>query len=308
MTDGYTLAHLLPRDTPHQRVLRAEVTVEPGADEQIEHVDIFGNRVVRLGVHRPHDVLEVTARCAVVATSPADALASADPTLAWDAVVEALSAARGQVALDVAAYQAPTRGDAAAGRSCASSPQPSSCRDDRSSTRSASSRTRSTPGSRSIRRSATSRPRSTRCSRARRGVCQDFAHLGLACLRSVGLAARYVSGYIETVPPPGEPKVIGADASHAWCSVWAPGLRLDRPRPDQRPGPAVAPRHRRVGTRLLRRRAGAWRRHRAERDPVAHRRRRRHPDRLGRVGPVSRSGRSCSRVQSVSGTETGCAR
>ena len=56
----------------------------------------------------------------------------------------------------------------------------------------------------------------------RRGVCQDFAHLAVGVLRTIGLAARYVSGYIETDPPPGEPKTIGADASHAWCSVWVP--------------------------------------------------------------------------------------
>jgi transglutaminase-like putative cysteine protease len=60
--------------------------------------------------------------------------------------------------------------------------------------------------------------------RARRGVCQDFAHLMLACLRAHGLAARYVSGYIETDPPPGRPKLAGTDASHAWCGVWAPGI------------------------------------------------------------------------------------
>ena len=58
----------------------------------------------------------------------------------------------------------------------------------------------------------------------RRGVCQDFAHLAAGCLRSLGLAARYVSGYIETDPPPGRPRLVGADASHAWCSVWVPQL------------------------------------------------------------------------------------
>lgn len=56
----------------------------------------------------------------------------------------------------------------------------------------------------------------------RRGVCQDFAHLFLACLRSLGLAARYVSGYLETLPPPGAQKLQGADASHAWVSVYFP--------------------------------------------------------------------------------------
>jgi transglutaminase-like putative cysteine protease len=59
--------------------------------------------------------------------------------------------------------------------------------------------------------------------RTRRGVCQDFARLGLACVRSLGLAAHYVSGYLETIPPPGKPRQIGADASHAWLGVYCPG-------------------------------------------------------------------------------------
>ncbi len=57
----------------------------------------------------------------------------------------------------------------------------------------------------------------------RRGVCQDFAHVQIACLRSLGLPARYVSGYLRTRPPAGQPRLIGADASHAWCSAWSPG-------------------------------------------------------------------------------------
>jgi transglutaminase-like putative cysteine protease len=58
----------------------------------------------------------------------------------------------------------------------------------------------------------------------RRGVCQDFAHLQLACLHALGLPARYVSGYLETDPPPGKPKLRGADASHAWVSFFCPGI------------------------------------------------------------------------------------
>src|SRR5438309_993656 len=54
----------------------------------------------------------------------------------------------------------------------------------------------------------------------RRGVCQDFAHFQLACLRSLGLAARYVSGYLSTVPSPGKPRLVGADATHAWVSLF----------------------------------------------------------------------------------------
>ena len=63
----------------------------------------------------------------------------------------------------------------------------------------------------------------TRVLAERHGVCQDFAHLAIACLRSLGLPARYVSGYLLTDPPPGQPRLIGADASHAWLSVWCPG-------------------------------------------------------------------------------------
>jgi transglutaminase-like putative cysteine protease len=58
----------------------------------------------------------------------------------------------------------------------------------------------------------------------KQGVCQDFAHIEIACLRSLGLAARYVSGYLHTLPPPGKPRLIGADASHAWLSLYIPGV------------------------------------------------------------------------------------
>ena len=57
----------------------------------------------------------------------------------------------------------------------------------------------------------------------KRGVCQDFAHLAIGCLRSLGYPARYVSGYLETLPPPGQEKLVGADATHAWFSVYSPG-------------------------------------------------------------------------------------
>jgi len=60
--------------------------------------------------------------------------------------------------------------------------------------------------------------------RKRRGVCQDFAHLQIACLRSLNLAARYVSGYLRTYPPAGQPRLVGADASHAWVSAYCPGI------------------------------------------------------------------------------------
>jgi transglutaminase-like putative cysteine protease len=60
--------------------------------------------------------------------------------------------------------------------------------------------------------------------RTRRGVCQDFAHFQIGCLRALGLPARYVSGYLVTKPPPGKPRLVGADASHAWVALYCPGV------------------------------------------------------------------------------------
>lgn len=62
----------------------------------------------------------------------------------------------------------------------------------------------------------------------RQGVCQDFAHLMIGCCRAVGLAARYVSGYLLTEAPPGQAPILGADASHAWVSVWCPSQHADQ--------------------------------------------------------------------------------
>ena len=60
--------------------------------------------------------------------------------------------------------------------------------------------------------------------REKKGVCQDFAQIAIACIRSIGLPARYISGYIETIPPPGKEKLVGADASHAWLAIFIPGF------------------------------------------------------------------------------------
>ena len=98
----------------------------------------------------------------------------------------------------------------------------------------------------------------------RAGVCQDFAHLMIAALRMLGLAARYVSGYLLTIPPPGQEALLGADASHAWVQVYCPdtpGLpgRLAGAGPDQRPGARHQPCAPGAGPRLRRRDAAARR-------------------------------------------------
>jgi transglutaminase-like putative cysteine protease len=204
-------------------VIRAEVEVSPEPDEYEEHTDLFGNRVVRLGVHRPHDHLTVTGRCTVEVDVLADGGWLPPAPTSWERVADLVRGARGDRSAEVGPFAAHT-----------SATPPFPDLDDLVGdlfvpgaplvdvVRSISTR---------IHREFAFDPEFSDVSTpiaavfsARRGVCQDFAHLMLACLRSRGLAARYVSGYIETEPPPGQQKLTGTDASHAWCGVWSPDI------------------------------------------------------------------------------------
>lgn len=220
MLDGYSVACLLVRATPSQQVLESTITVDPDVDEYDEREDVFGNRVVQVGVHRPHDGLVVEAVSEVRVWR--QELPRAD--IEWERVAALVSALRDAPALDVAPFVASSRfvpvdGQRAALRAFAAD---------------------AFTADRGIVDAVTAYctqmfetfvfdPTFTEVSTPvevvlteRRGVCQDFAHLATAGLRALGLPARYVSGYIETDPPPGEPKSIGSDASHAWCSLWIP--------------------------------------------------------------------------------------
>lgn len=222
MTDGYTVAYVLPRPTPQQMVERVTVDVDPEPDERDEHIDAFGNRVLQLGVHHQHRSLSVHAMSAV-AVEPMKIGDNGPP---WESVVAAVTACRG--------------GEALAVRPFAGGVPMVTADEDRESLRSLVA-VAFTPG-RPIVDAArafcheifstfeydpaftdVSTPLSAVLA-ARRGVCQDFAHLAVSGLRVLGLAARYVSGYIETTPPPGTARLIGADASHAWCSLWVPDI------------------------------------------------------------------------------------
>jgi transglutaminase-like putative cysteine protease len=221
MTDGYTIACLVPRPTTHQTVVDATVGVEPQPSEADSYLDAFGNLVHQFGLHELHRSLVITADSTVDVD---DVRLPVDAT-PWEDAVVRLDDARDELAIDAGVMRAPSTfvdlGDlGVALRTIAA---------------------RSfTPG-RGIVESAAALCRDVNeqfdydtafsdvstplqhVLAARRGVCQDFAHLAIGCLRSIGLAARYVSGYIETVPPPGEERLVGADASHAWCSIWTPG-------------------------------------------------------------------------------------
>ncbi len=220
MTDGYSVACVLARQTPSQSVTSSVVTTSPEPDEYDERTDIFGNRVVQFGLHRPHDGLTVEAVTEAIVWE--QELPRAD--VAWERVAATVAGLRGPVALDVVPFAAPSRFVTV----------------DRNRLALYDLATASFRPGRPIVEATTAfcteifetfwfDPSYTEVSTPldvvvadRRGVCQDFAHLAVGGLRTLGLAARYVSGYIETEPPPGEPKTIGADASHAWCSVWIP--------------------------------------------------------------------------------------
>jgi transglutaminase-like putative cysteine protease len=220
MTDGYTIACLVPRPTERQRVLESTVTMEPAPSEQDSYLDAFGNLVNQFGLHEPHRQVSVTARSVV----EVDEIAVPVDATPWAEVVNQLDAAEGDVAVDAGFFRAgSTLVDIAelevalhaiaertftAGRPIVEATQ-ALCTDIFQTYRfDAGFSDVSTPLARVL--------------SARRGVCQDFAHLAIGCLRSIGLASRYVSGYIETYRHNGAPRLVGADASHAWCSVWTP--------------------------------------------------------------------------------------
>lgn len=211
------VAHLKPRSWFRQRCDRTAVHVTPAPAAIEDRPDYFGNPTTYFMVQEPHRSLTVTAnhRIAVQSVDPVDPLS----TPPWEAVRDRLPSDRTPAVLD--AYQFAFDSRAAFG-----SPE------------FAEYAAESFPAGRPILVGAldlTRRihsdflydPRATTVAtpvwevfETRRGVCQDFAHFQIGCLRALGLAARYVSGYLSTMPPPGKPRLVGADATHAWVSVF----------------------------------------------------------------------------------------
>ena len=215
---NYGEARLLPRDAPDQRVLESRLELDPHPDDSRERRDAWGNRVVWFMSRRPHRTLSVTAH-SLIERDPAPA---PETSPAWE---------------EVAARLHPPSGDAVAAREfCLESPMIAPHEEAAEYARA------SFPPGRPLLDAVADlaarihadfeyRPNATQIDtpldevlRERHGVCQDFAHLAVAGLRGLGLAARYVSGYLETTPPAGMPRQVGADASHAWIGVWLPDL------------------------------------------------------------------------------------
>ena len=216
VTDSLGVAHLVPRELPWQQVSSYAVVVDPPPVDFSHDVDFYGNTATYFQVTRPHRSLVVDGVSEVSVEAPLldEALLArpweyARPLLrpaepgAWLATDFALASALVEQTDEARAYAAEslTRGRPI-GEAVTDLVHRihTDFRYDEAAT------------------TVTSTVAEIFAERA--GVCQDFAHLTLACLRSHGLAARYVSGYLATEPPPGRDRVVGADASHAWLAVW----------------------------------------------------------------------------------------
>jgi len=213
---SHHVLHLAPRAHPRQACLESETVVEPKPAVDSVGQDYFGNPIQHLTVQKPHKQLVVDAHSRVEVRSATQQL-ELDESAAWETIRGQLAA---QEALD--AYELVFESPYIAGN-----------HDIREYALQSFS-----PGRPIL---AATMDLTTRIFREfqyrggvsdvstpvgdvfamRQGVCQDFAHLMIACLRSLGLAARYVSGYLLTRPPEGKEKLVGSDASHAWVSVFA---------------------------------------------------------------------------------------
>ena len=214
---SHHVIRLQPRTRSYQHNLKYQLDAEPLPARVDSHQDYFGNHLSFVAIEGPHRRLVVSSQCQVeVLTKPAVAPADSPPweTVrelcrgdAYNSAVEACEFAFPSplipVRPDFAQYAAPAF---SAGRPFLEATIELMRRIHHDFKFDPAATTIATPLEQVF--------------RERRGVCQDFAHLQIACLRALGLPARYVSGYLETVPPPGRPKLVGTDSSHAWIQIW----------------------------------------------------------------------------------------
>jgi transglutaminase-like putative cysteine protease len=213
-------ARLLPRDNAvWQRCGESQIEIAPRPALLLERRDFFGNRVLYFAIQDIHQNLEVSVQTEVETRGQSFSESSVSP--AWEEVVQTLRADPDPEVIEnrqftlsspfidqytaLRDYAAPSF---PAGRSLWEAVLDLNRRIYQDFTYDPHFTTLATPLSEVL--------------ESRRGVCQDFAQLAIGCLRSLGLAARYMSGYLETLPPPGKPRLIGADASHAWLAVYLP--------------------------------------------------------------------------------------
>lgn len=216
----YNEARLLPRELPHQKVLAAALQIDPPPNDHYERLDYFGNRTAYFSIQQPHDRLVVTATSEVEVGK--SNLFDGAANLPWEMVRGGLRSDRSADVMEASQFTLDSpmvgvddlltdyaRPSFPPGRPLVEAVHDLMQRIFREFKYDPEFSTLATPLKEVLAH--------------RSGVCQDFAHLAIGCLRAQGLAARYVSGYIETQPPPGQERLVGADASHAWFSVYQPG-------------------------------------------------------------------------------------
>jgi transglutaminase-like putative cysteine protease len=218
---GNHVACLKPRSLPHHQLIRNELRIHPAPATRTERVDYFGNLLCFFTVQEPHKELVVEARSEVNVEGAIPPVPQ--KMLPWEEAARSLPNDHSEEGLE--AYQfgfesprirvRPEFAAYALQSFTPGRPMPEALLD---------LTARIHKDFRFDSKSTNVRTPTEEVFRKRRGVCQDFAHLQIACLRSLNIAARYVSGYLRTYPPPGKPRLIGADASHAWVSAYCPGI------------------------------------------------------------------------------------
>ncbi|MBN3519082.1 transglutaminase family protein [Algoriphagus lutimaris] len=215
----HNLMFQIPQDLEFQKVNKYVCEISPKPSSEVERVDFFGNKYLYFSVERSHKKLTVTSQSLLELSTPSWIYVDPKSTKPWEEVVEWLHTT--EAPNDIRQYYLESNHvefiegikEYALKSFTPKRPIMEAMLD---------LNTRIfkdfafTPGFTDI---------STPLQKVfdhKKGVCQDFAHFSLACLRSLGLSARYVSGYIETLPPPGKPKLIGSDASHAWIAIYIP--------------------------------------------------------------------------------------
>lgn len=217
----YNLAYVLPRSTERQKVENIEIKLSPAVSSQAQHQDYFGNRFLQFAIEKDHSELDVTIISDINIKDPGGNINLDFGTPCayvkyllqhnkdWETICARefmLDSPMIQQHQDLADYAAPSFSD---DRPFLSAVMDLTQRIYKDFTYDPQFSDVATPLADVLKH--------------KRGVCQDFAHLAIGCLRSLGYPARYVSGYLETLPPPGEKKLIGADATHAWFAVYSPG-------------------------------------------------------------------------------------
>jgi transglutaminase-like putative cysteine protease len=215
------VACLTPRSLPTHQLAWSELRIQPQPATRTERVDYFGNLLCFFTVQEPHKELVVEAHSEVTMNGNTAVWPQQSPT--WEEAARSLPNDQSPAGLE--AYQfgfesprirvRPEFASYALQSFTPGRPMPEALLD---------LTARIHKDFRFDSKVTNVRTPTEEVFRKRRGVCQDFAHLQIACLRSVNIAARYVSGYLRTYPPPGQPRLVGADASHAWVSAYCPGI------------------------------------------------------------------------------------